>query len=155
LIATGDINTGIARQVQDVVARAKSKFLADKSAGKNVSDSEYLDALLGSDVFPQISALGIGARGLDTIAERKFLQEVITGSRDLSRDTLLRMIDFRIDSANQAVDKYNTKLSKGELKKYQEVTGRTLEPIQAPPTRASGGTAGQTSSGTTYRVIRN
>jgi hypothetical protein len=155
LIATGDINTGIARQVQDVVARAKSKFLADKSAGKNVSDSEYLDALLGSDVFPQISALGIGARGLDTIAERKFLQEVITGSRDLSRDTLLRMVDFRIDSANQAVDKYNTKLSKGELKKYQEVTGRTLEPIKAPPTRASGGTAGQTSSGTTYRVIRN
>jgi hypothetical protein len=155
LIEKGDINTGLARSVQDVVSQAQSKFLADKKAGKNVSDSEYLDSLLGSDVFPQISALGIGAKGLDTVAERKFLQEVITGSRDLSRDTLLRMVDFRIGASEKAVDTYNERLGKGEFKKYQDTTGRTLKKAEKPKTRDSSGATGQTSSGTTYKVIRN
>jgi hypothetical protein len=155
LIEKGDINTGLARSVQDVVSQAQSKFLADKKAGKNVSDSEYLDSLLGSDVFPQIAALGIGAKGLDTVAERKFLQEVITGSRDLSRDTLLRMVDFRIGASEKAVDTYNERLGKGEFKKYQDTTGRTLKKAEKPKTRDSSGATGQTSSGTTYKVIRN
>lgn len=34
---------------------------------------------MGADVFAMLKPLGIGARGLDTPAERKFLQEVLTG----------------------------------------------------------------------------
>jgi hypothetical protein len=134
LIVKGDINTGLARSVQDVVSKAKAKFLADKKAGKNVSDSEYLDSLLGSDVFAQISALGIGARGMDTPAEREFIREVITGTRDLSQDTLKRMIDFRIGATEKAVDTYNERLGKGEFKKYQDTTGRTLKNVEKPKT---------------------
>jgi hypothetical protein len=134
LIVKGDINTGLARSVQDVVSKAKAKFLADKKAGKNVSDGEYLDSLLGSDVFAQISALGIGARGMDTPAEREFIREVITGTRDLSQDTLKRMIDFRIGATEKAVDTYNERLGKGEFKKYQDTTGRTLKNVEKPKT---------------------
>jgi hypothetical protein len=132
LIVNGNINVGIASNVQDVIARARSKFLADKAAGKNVADSQYLDSLLGSDVFSQIAALGIGARGLDTPAEREFLREVITGTRALDRETLRRMVDFRIDATERSVNKYNERLAKGEFNKYQEVTGRKLEPIKLP-----------------------
>jgi len=158
LIETGDLRTGIAAEALLVLDRTKAKLLSDPRAKERVADTEYLDSLLGSDVFPQIAALGIGARGLDTPAEREFLRQVITGTISLDRETLKRMTDFRIKSAERAVEDYNKKLDSGEFNQYQKVTGRTLERIQAPSrvsTGASGGTAGQTSSGTTYRVIRN
>jgi len=136
LIMSGDINAGFGSGLQDVVARAKSKLLLDKKAGKNVSDSQYLDSLLGSDVFAQISALGIGARGLDTPAEREFLKEVITGTRTLDKDTLQRMVDFRIAAAERAAQDYNEGLSAGEFTKYEETTGRKLKPVGVSQERA-------------------
>jgi hypothetical protein len=138
LLETGALNTGFAAELQQVVDRAKTKLLADKGAGKRVTDTEYLDALLGSDVFPQISALGIGARGLDTPAEREFLRQVITGTISLDRETLKRMTDFRIKAAERAVEGYNKKLTAGEFKQYQDVTGRTLNPIAVTPRPVSG-----------------
>jgi hypothetical protein len=138
LIETGALNTGFAAELQQVVDRAKTKLLSDKAAGKRVTDTEYLDALLGSDVFPQISALGIGARGLDTPAEREFLRQVITGTISLDRETLKRMTDFRIKSAERAVEGYNKKLTAGELNQYQKITGRTLSPIAVTPRPVSG-----------------
>ena len=137
LLETGNLNTGIAAELQTVVDRARSKFLADKRAGKRVEDTEYLNALLGSDVFPQISALGIGARGLDTPAEREFLREVITGTISMDRETLKRMADFRIKAAERAVGQYNEKLEKGEFNQYQKVTGRQLQPIRSSTPQAS------------------
>jgi hypothetical protein len=133
LLESGALNTGFAAELQQVVDRAKTKILSDKRAGKRVTDTEYLDALLGSDVFPQISALGIGARGLDTPAEREFLRQVITGTISLDRETLKRMTDFRIGNAERAVENYNKKLNAGELKQYQNITGRTLTPVASAP----------------------
>jgi hypothetical protein len=139
LLESGDLNTGFAAEFQQVIDRAKTKLLADKRAGKRVTDTEYLDALLGSDVFPQISALGIGARGLDTPAEREFLRQVITGTISMDRETLKRMTDFRIRSAERAVESYNKKLGAGELKQYQTITGRTLSPVAVTPAPAAAG----------------
>jgi hypothetical protein len=141
LLETGDLNTGIGAEIQQVIDRTRSKFLNDKSAGRVVNDTEYLNALLGSDVFPQISALGIGARGLDTPAEREFLRQVITGTITMDRNTLKRLTDFRIRSAERAVEKYNKQLDAGEFKQYQTVTGRTLNPVEtrtAPAKRGDG-----------------
>jgi hypothetical protein len=129
LLETGDLNTGFAAETLLVFDRARAKFLADKKAGKRVTDTEYLDALLGSDVFPQISALGIGARGLDTPAEREFLRQVITGTISMDRETLKRMTDFRIKSAENAVKKYNERLGQGDFEQYQRITGRPLSPV--------------------------
>jgi hypothetical protein len=138
LLETGDLNTGFAAEFQQVIDRAKTKLLADKKAGKRVTDTEYLDALLGSDVFPQIAALGIGARGLDTPAEREYLRQVITGTISLDRETLKRMTDFRIKAAERAVEGYNKKLTAGEFKQYQDVTVRTLNPSAVTPRPVSG-----------------
>jgi hypothetical protein len=139
LLETGDLNTGFAAEFQQVIDRAKTKLLADKKAGERVTDTEYLNALLGSDVFPQISALGIGARGLDTPAEREFLREVITGTISMNRDTLKRMTDFRIRSAERAVKIYNEKLAAGEFDEYQKYTRRKLSPIAVTPAPAAAG----------------
>jgi hypothetical protein len=140
LIETGNLNTGILADYQQIIDRARTKFNNDKRAGKRVTDTEYLNSLLGSDVFPQISALGIGARGLDTPAEREFLRQVITGTIQMDRETLKRMTDFRIRSAERAVEDYNRRLNVGDFKQFQTITGRTLAPI--PVRRGAPGSPG-------------
>jgi hypothetical protein len=139
LLESGNLNTGIGAEIQQVIDRTRSKFLNDKRAGRVVNDTEYLNALLGSDVFPQISALGIGARGLDTPAEREFLRQVITGTISMDRETLKRMTDFRIRSAERAVESYNKKLGAGEFKQFQTISGRTLSPVAVTPAPAAAG----------------
>jgi hypothetical protein len=129
LIETGNLNTGILADYQQVIDRARTKFLADKKANKRVTDTQYLSALLDSQVFDQISALGIGARGLDTPAERDFLIRAITGDVKMERETLNRMINFRINAAERAVENYNRRLNAGEFKQFQTITGRTLAPV--------------------------
>lgn len=129
LLQTGDINLGIGGGILQVIDKARQKLLEDDKAGIRVSNTEYTNALLGSDVFPQIAALGIGARGLDTPAEREFLMSVITGSTELTRETLLRMTKFRIDAAKASVERYNSKLSKGQYNQYEDTLGVKLDPI--------------------------
>jgi hypothetical protein len=130
LLNKGQINTGLAKDMQDGLAKLRSQVLNDQAAGKNVSDSEYLDSLLGSDTFAQIPLLGLGAKGMDTPAERDFILSVITGQRSLSRDTLRRMTEFRRDAAVRQVNDFNSRLAGGEFNQYQSTTGRTLKPIQ-------------------------
>ena len=146
LIAKGDLNTGLAAEALLVLDKARAKFLMDKRAGKRVTDTEYLDALLGSDVFPQISALGIGARGLDTPAERDYLRQVITGTITLDKKTLERMTDLRIRGVEETIREYNSALQKGSLDQWQKTSGRPLNPISIPSEQKS--TAGQ------WRIIR-
>jgi hypothetical protein len=137
LLYNADINTGLGAEVFTVLDKARSKFAADKAAGERVEGTEYLDTLLGSDVFPQISALGIGARGLDTPAEREFLRNVITGTIKLDRSTLIRMTEFRRKALENAAKVYNEKVESGALDKYFEYTGRPKAKIEIPkaPTR--------------------
>jgi len=140
LLYNSDINTGLGAEVFNVMDKARAKFISDKKAGKRVESTEYLDALLGSDVFPQISALGIGARGLDTPAEREFLRSVITGTIKLDKGTLIRMTEFRRRSMEDAAKVYNSKVDSGQLDKFFEYTGRPKAKIEVstrPPRGAS------------------
>jgi hypothetical protein len=130
VIKTGDINTGIGSQVFDVIRRAQSQFTNDKEAKVNVSDSQYLDSLLGKAVFGQIAALGIGARGLDTPAEREFLLEVVTGKRSLDKESLVKITENRIASSERALKDFNTSLSNGNLDKLQRVTEKKFAPYE-------------------------
>jgi hypothetical protein len=129
LLNRGQINTGLAKGMQDGLAKLRAQVLNDQAAGQNVSDSEYLDSLLGSDTFAQIPLLGLGAKGMDTTAEKEFILSVITGQRTLSRDTLRRMTEFRRDAALRQVNDFNSRLAAGEFNQYQSTTGRTLKPI--------------------------
>lgn len=133
LIETSDdLVTGIGSGVFKDFYRVVDQFTSDKKAGKKVSDTEYLDALMGREVFTQINALGIGARGLDTPAEREFLRSVMTGSIELNEKTLAKLTDLRVRVAERAVKKYNEKLKNGELDRYMRETGEQLKPIELP-----------------------
>jgi hypothetical protein len=133
LIATSDdLLTGIGSGVFKDFYRIVDQFTSDKEAGKKVSDTEYLDALMGREVFTQITALGIGARGLDTPAEREFLRSVMTGTTTLNEETLKKLTNLRINVAERAIKKYNKKLASGQLDRYMKASGEKLEPIEIP-----------------------
>jgi hypothetical protein len=132
LIEDSDTITGIGAEALKGLERLRSQFLGDVRAGKRVANTETLDAYLGSEVFPLINALGIGARGLDTPAEREFLRQVMTGTINLNRDTLVRLTELRRDGALGAIKKYNSAVDGGKLNRFYETRGESPRKIEAP-----------------------
>ena len=92
-----------------------TKFLQGEGASDWSSDdwdeylanTENLNAMLQMDVFRAIKELGIGARGLDTPAERDFLIQVMTGNAAQSRAGLIALTKRRRDKAKGKVDLFN------------------------------------------------
>ena len=118
LLNSGEAYTGFAAEMETQFARVGGKFFGSDEAQNRVSRTQLLEALLGSEVFPQISALGIGARGLDTPAERDFLMKVMTGQKEMTRETLLEMATIRRKIQERIIKKYNEKIAnaKGPMK---------------------------------------
>lgn len=114
----------------------KQNFLnVDDSVKEGVGNTQLLDALLGSEVFPMIKALGIGARGLDTPAEREFLRQVMTGTIELNRDTLTKMTMIRRRQFQSIADEYNRQLQSGELSAYMKQ--KNLKPLELASGKSS------------------
>jgi hypothetical protein len=131
-IQNSDAITGFGADIQKNVNRFKAKVLKDAKAGKQVADTEILDAFLGSDVFPQIGALGIGAKGLDTPAEREFLRQVMTGTISMDKNALIKMTQIRRDIEKRSIDRYNSAVDSGELNDYFASTKRQKKLIDIP-----------------------
>ena len=130
-LRTSEAITGMGSDILKNIESVKTLFLNDKAAGKKVSDTEILGSLLGSDVFPMITSLGIGARGLDTPAERTFLLRVMTGDISMNKDTLIQLTQARRDIAQRVVDKFNQRVNKGELDTIFRAMGREPTPFAA------------------------
>jgi hypothetical protein len=114
--------TGLGAEMFKNIERAKALMGSDAAAGK-VKDTELLDTMMGAAVFPMISSLGVGARGMDTPAEREFMRSVLTGSISLNKGTLVEMTKIRKNIEQRALDKWNKRVEKGELNRFFEATG--------------------------------
>ncbi len=130
ILKTQPITTGLGYQFYDIINQLRSQYLSDKEAGVEVTNNQYLDSLVGGDVFNAIADLGIGARGIDTPAEKDFLLEVITGKRSLSKDALIAITEMRIKNTEKSVNRFNDYLSKGDYKDLETILGRKLSPIE-------------------------
>ena len=130
ILKTKPITTGLGYQFYDIINQLRSQYLSDKEAGVEVTNNQYLDSLVGGDVFNAIADLGIGARGIDTPAEKDFLLEVVTGKRSLSKDALIAITEMRIKNTEKSVKKFNDYLSKGDYKDLETILGRKLSPIE-------------------------
>ena len=135
IMKTKDINTGLGASFFNIVNKIRQQYLNDKAAGKVVQNNEYLDSLVGGDVFNAIADLGIGARGIDTPAEKEFLLEVVTGKRTLNKEALIDITEMRIKTTEENIIKFNNALNNGDLKKWEKAQGRDFTPI---PLRSSG-----------------
>ena len=147
LLKTGDATTGLGAELRNNIDRARALFAGDIKAGKKVADTQILDALLGSDVFSMIQSLGIGARGLDTPAERDYLRQVMTGTIQMDNKALVRLSEIRRNIEVRAIEKYNTQLEKGELNKFFETQGLKAEKIEIPSAPGASGTMVSTPDG--------
>jgi hypothetical protein len=133
VIKSGDVTTGFGAELFLNANRIRAKFLDDKKAGKTVQNTELLDSLLGSDVFPMISALGVGARGMDTPAEREFLRQAFTGTKEFDNKTLERLTEIRRDIELRTVKKYKDNYEKGTYKRFFEESGRQVPDFNSIP----------------------
>ena len=122
-LESSDAITGMGANVFKNIERMKTLF-GSKAAAGEVTDTELLDVMMGSEVFPLIKALGIGARGMDTPAEREFMRQVLTGSITLNKQTLVKMAQIRRDIAQRAIDKWNKRTDSGELDRWYSSTGQ-------------------------------
>ena len=98
----------------------KADFEAKVDAAMVAGDTEELEVLLGREVFPLIKILGIGARGLDTPAERDFLIKMFTGTGTMTKQSLKRITAKRLKEAQQSINKYNQKLQDGAYTRMKE-----------------------------------
>ena len=131
IIRNPKTNVGAFADIQTKIDAVKQKFLnVDGGLKESVSATQLLDTLLGSEVFPMIKALGIGARGLDTPAEREFLRQVMTGTIGLNRDTLTKMTMIRRRQFAKMAKDYNQQLKSGGLDRVKNI--RKLLPVDIP-----------------------
>ena len=133
LIKSGDVTTGIGAELIQNANRLRAQFLNDIKAGKTVSNTQLLDSLLGSDVFPMIGALGIGAKGMDTPAEREFLRQSFTGTKEFTPETLSRLTEIRRNMHLRAVDKFQKSNEKGTYKRFFDISGNPVPDFSGIP----------------------
>jgi hypothetical protein len=132
LIEQGTPTTGIGAELINNINRTKLLFDDSKKNIKEVSDTELLNSLLGADVFPQIGALGIGAKGLDTPAEREFLRQVMTGTINMNKDTLLRLTNLRKKYEEKSLTQYNEAVEQGQLDDLFQFSGLPKRKLTVP-----------------------
>jgi hypothetical protein len=132
LIEQGTPTTGLGAEIINNINRTKLLFTDSNKNIKDVSDTELLNSLLGAEVFPQIGALGIGAKGLDTPAEREFLRQVMTGTITMNKDTLLRMTNLRKKYEEKSLDQYNKAVEEGQLDELFQFSGLPKRKLTVP-----------------------
>jgi len=146
LIEEGSVDTGFGAELRQNVRRVQGLFSNDPERIKTLSDTELLNAALGQDVFGAITALGIGARGLDTPAEREFLREVLAGRITLNKDTLLSMARMRRTADERNIASWNETLNSGRA---DAVINAAMGTIPRDPFEVPSSQSGATSRGAT------
>ena len=133
----GTPNVGFFSTIQQAFDKAFAAF-GSEEAMIAASDTEFLAALLGSDVFPYIQSLGIGARGLDTPAERIFLQRVMTGEITMEGAALEQLTRLRQKYTVRAIQEYNRRVTEEDANgntyytRWEKSSGRKLDEMVIP-----------------------
>ena len=114
----GDWKSGVTKFFQGALGADFSSEDMDEW----LANTENLNAMLQMDVFRAIKDLGIGARGLDTPAERDFLIQVMTGDASSQRATLTALVEERYKATQREVSDFNEAEGTGF---YDRFLGRT------------------------------
>jgi len=128
--------TGLGANIKQQYTRTKQLLgIASNEDINNLTDVQLVNAALGQSVFGAITALGIGARGLDTPAERDFLRDVLAGRITLNKATLLEMTLMRRRQEIKAANHFNKGLEAGNYDYFfNELQGRSTKARVEIPT---------------------
>ena len=97
-----------------------------------LKNTELLNAKMQAGVFRAIADLGIGARGIDTPAERDFLIQVMTGNASSQRATLQALVEERYKATEREVTDFNKAEGDGFYDRFLGRTPRYREKNQYP-----------------------
>ena len=122
LLQNSDADTGFGAEFRQNIRKAQSLYSKDPELLKTLTDTELLNSALGQNVFGAINSLGIGARGIDTPAEREFLREVLAGRISLTKDALLEMARIRRRAEENNIMRWNDTLQSGRADSLIEVS---------------------------------
>jgi len=131
IINRGEANIGAFSTIEQSFDRVKAEF-GFAEGEEAASETQLLNALLGSDVFPLISALGIGARGLDTPAERDFLQAVFVGTIKMEGAALEQLTRLRQKYSTLVIQDFNDKADSDYFDRYNKIATTPLQKIEIP-----------------------
>jgi hypothetical protein len=123
LVKNGDVNTGPLADLKTKWDQAQNTILGLKQAGKRVSDTQVMEAMMNSGAFEQMQALGLGSRNMDTPAEREFLIKSMTGEKGMQKETLLRMTEARRKAILSKSEQYKKNNDAGVYKRLYEEHG--------------------------------
>jgi hypothetical protein len=146
LLEEGSVDVGFGAVVRQNVRRVQGLFSSDPDLIETLSDTELLNAALGQDVFGAITALGIGARGIDTPAEREFLREVLAGKITMTKEALLKMALLRRRADERNVAAWNDTLGSGRADAVINAAMGTIprSPFEIPSAQSAAGSRGAT-----------
>jgi len=131
LVDSGKANLGAFQGVKQKLNEIVAQFTNMDEAVEKATNTQLLEALLGSDVFGMIAILGIGARGIDTPAERDFLIKVMTGQLEMTPEALKQMTYYRRKYSRRVIEEYNARLDAGYYEDYNRT--RKLKRIEVEP----------------------
>ena len=97
-----------------------------------LKNTELLNAKMQACVFRAIADLCIGARGIDTPAERDFLIQVMTGNASSQRATLQALVEERYKATEREVTDFNKAEGDGFYDRFLGRTPRYREKNQYP-----------------------
>ena len=92
--------------------------LTSKNMDEWLANTENLDAMLQMDVFRAIKELGIGARGIDTPAERDFLIQVLTGDSNMDIESFKFLIRDNMNTQENVIKNFNKAEGLGRFKGF-------------------------------------
>jgi hypothetical protein len=136
LLEESDPYTGFGAEFRLKLERLQQLFSEDPESLQRLTDTELLNSALGTNVFGAISSLGVGARGLDTPAEREFLRDVLAGRITLTKKTLLEMARTRRRAEENSIKQWNDTLASGRANSLIEASQGMLQstPLAIPST---------------------
>lgn len=140
-IENSTANIGVFSELKTAFDKALVVTFGNKEAAGRVADTEVLEAVTSSAVFVLLKELGIGARGLDTPAEVKFLRQAFTGTPSMQKAALLELAKISAQQSVDAVDSWNERSSTGSNDPFYQTEGNQgLQREFFLPTSVSGGT---------------
>ena len=117
IIQKQPINSGLFLDLKNLRDKLLTEF-GSKDAVERLTWTQITNSRLGSEVFQLFSALGLGARGMDTPAEREFMREVLTGNLSMTPQALVQLAKTRRETQIEALRKYNMFAESPAMKQY-------------------------------------
>jgi len=117
IIKNQPINSGLFLDLKNMRDKLLTEF-GSKDAVERLTWTQIANSRLGSEVFQLFKALGLGARGMDTPAEREFMREVLTGNLSMTPQALIELAKSRRETQLEAMRTYNMFSDSPAMKQY-------------------------------------